>query len=163
MNGQAYSKEYGHQVKPPLIQTLSGRPKLKRRRDGNDDKDNTSEDRVKVLRRGDQTSVRCSRCKQNGHNKRTCKDAQSSTDDHVGAIAVLTPTIVGDTAALSVEDDQHPDCILEMDVHEAPMDTQGSQTSAAKQLLNGLKLLTPHLKLCGQFGLQWSYMVPLRD
>ncbi|KAL1818708.1 hypothetical protein ACET3Z_013577 [Daucus carota] len=77
----------------------------------------------------------------------TCKDAQSSTDDHVGAIAVLTPTIVGDTTALSVEDDQHPDCILEMDVHEAPMDTQVelhgpseglvSQVIKGKQTLNG--------------------------
>ena len=125
MNGKAYWKKHGHEVKPPLIQKLPGRPKMKRRRDGNDDKDKSTKDGAKLLRRVDQTSVRCSLCKQSGHNKRTCKDAHSSTDDLVGATAVQTPTI--DNAA--VPEDEHHDCILEMDVHEAPVLTQGSQST----------------------------------
>ncbi|KAL1805366.1 hypothetical protein ACET3Z_028434 [Daucus carota] len=66
------------------------------------------------------------------HNKRTCKDAHSSTDNLVGATAVQTPTI--DNAA--VPQDEHHDCILEMDVHEAPRSSEVGATDV-NVVING--------------------------
>ncbi|KAL1802612.1 hypothetical protein ACET3Z_031259 [Daucus carota] len=70
--------------------------------------------------------------KKHGH-ERTCKDAHSSTDDLVGATVVQTPTL--DTTAVLEDDDEHHDCILEMDVHEAPILTQGSQSTQGEGTL----------------------------
>ena len=75
MNGVAQWMKTGHAVKPPTIQQLPGRPSKKRKKDANDDK-LAREGKVegsKVLKKSVQLTVRCSACKQKGHNKRTCK------------------------------------------------------------------------------------------
>lgn len=85
MNGESQWVKTGHSVKPPTIKNLPGRPAKKRRKDGNDDKV-AGEGKIegsKVLRKSVQQTVRCSACKQKGHNKRTCRDRHSSTEAQV--------------------------------------------------------------------------------
>ncbi|KAK1372934.1 hypothetical protein POM88_029127 [Heracleum sosnowskyi] len=106
MNGEVHWKKSGYIVKPPFVHQQPGRPVAKKRHDGNDLKDlqKKTDDDGKVLKKKGYTSVRCSSCNQLGHNKRTCKDRQLST--------------TGDGRYL--EEDTYQDCVLEMDLPDAP-------------------------------------------
>ena len=66
-NGQnLWTKTEFNDLQPPLIKRQPGRPKKKRNKDADEKKDDIQ------LKRARYGSV-CSRCKQKGHNKSTCK------------------------------------------------------------------------------------------
>ncbi|WOH01021.1 hypothetical protein DCAR_0520399 [Daucus carota subsp. sativus] len=74
MNGEAQWTKTGHVVTPPFVQKQPGRPKLKRKHDGNDLQEREEVHGVgATLARNSQMTVRCSVCNQAGHNRRTCK------------------------------------------------------------------------------------------
>ena len=141
MNGEAQWTKTGHVVTPPFVQKQPGRPKLKRKHDGNDLQEREEVHGVgATLARNSQMTVRCSVCNQAGHNRRTCKKASTSRSE-------------ADGGAADDEREDPPDCILEMDVPEANIPTQGSQVGNVETVSN---VAWPgslwQLKLSGQLG-----------
>ncbi|XP_057776145.1 uncharacterized protein LOC130994951 [Salvia miltiorrhiza] len=73
INGEKmWPKGVGYPVKPPLVRTMPGRPKKKRKR-GQDEPDPKNPTR---LRKIGGVRMTCQRCLQPGHNTRGCKNEE---------------------------------------------------------------------------------------